>query len=679
MILQVPGDKSISQRALILGALTKGTIRVTGLLPGADPRSTAGALRALGADIPAIPPDGSEIAIRGRGVRDLLQPTEPLDLGNSGTGARLLLGVLSGQPIRATVTGDDSLRSRPMRRITDPLRRMGADFRELREEGCLPIEVVGGDLRPVEYELPVASAQVKSSLLLAGLVSGSFVLLTEPGRSRDHTERMLRAAGASVVTHAVEGGWRVELRDPPEALVPADVQVPGDFSSAAFFLVLTALGGSRGSLTLQNVGLNPTRTGLLPILKRMGMKVDVDREGNGEDDGIGEPLGSLTVRPGSLEATTVGADEIPAAIDEVPILAVAAARAQGVTRITGAEELRVKETDRLAALAQNLRAVGVEVEELDDGLEIEGSDRPLRGRVRSFDDHRIAMAFGVLGALPGNDIEVRGSEAVDVSYPTFWDDLRRVSGRSSDAEPDSAGSPGDERVDIPDGPVVTLDGPAGSGKSTTAREAAARLGFRHLDSGAFYRALTWALLQEDVPPDEWSELSAEDLDRQRVSIEPTGAGFRIQVRGRELSEELRTEEVTRHVSELARLPAVRRWLLDVQREAGSYGSLVADGRDMGTVVFPDAEVKFFLTADLEERARRRLAEGGTPDPDPEELARQARRIEARDRQDSEREHSPLRRPPDAVVLDTTEMDFEDQVRTVVLHVRAWQDAKKARP
>ena len=419
MIVTVPGDKSISQRALILAAVAEGKSRLRGLLPGADPASTAGALRALGVALPELPSDGQEVVVQGSGLGGLRPPAEPLDLGNSGTGTRLLLGVLAGQPFKAVLTGDGSLRSRPMGRVTSPLSDMGAKFRSVEVEDCLPLEVEGGPLNPIDYDLPVASAQVKSAILLAGVSGRVIVRLSEPGRSRDHTERMLSALGAAVDSRAEGERWRVELRDAPERLRPLDLDVPGDLSSAAFVLVLALLGGARGELTVRGVGINPTRTGALPVLARMGARLVVEPDA---EQG-GEPVGSITAAPTVLRATTIGAEDVIGAIDEIPILAAAAARAQGTTRITGAGELRVKETDRLRALAQNLRVIGVRVEELEDGLEVEGTDQPLAGEVDAMGDHRIAMTFGVLGALAGNDIRVRGAHVVDVSFPGFWERL----------------------------------------------------------------------------------------------------------------------------------------------------------------------------------------------------------------------------------------------------------------
>ncbi len=663
MELTVPGDKSITQRALILASLADGESRLRGLLPSADPKATAGALRALGARVPDLPDDGSEIRVRGAGLKGLEAPSAPVHLGNSGTGARLLMGVLAAQPFDVVVTGDASLRSRPMRRVTGPLERMGARFEELGEADRLPIRVRGGTLRPAEYETPVARAQVKSALLLAGLAGGVFVLVSEPDRSRDHTERMLALCGSPTVDHWNRGRWRVELRDPPERIRPLDLDVPGDFSSAAFLLALGLLGGAGPELVVKDVGLNPTRTGLLPVLERMGGRLEVE----GSTEGEGEPSGALAVRPASLRSIDLGEDEVVGVIDEIPLIAVLAARAEGITRITGAGELRVKETDRIHALVQNFRALGVDVEELDDGLVIEGSPDPLRGAVRAYDDHRIAMAFAVLGAAPGNEIRIDEPGVVDVSFPEFWQILERAAGGGDPAKAErvdsDTASVGSTRPRAE--PVVTVDGPAGSGKSSTARAVAARLGFRHLDSGALYRALTFALLERDVPVERWGDLGPGELQEIPLELRPADDSFRVLYDGRPLTDELRSDTVTEHVSRAASAGAVRSRLLELQREAARLGPLVADGRDMGTVVFPDADVKIFLTAKLEERARRRLKERTDREPEPAAITAEVDRIAERDRRDSERTLSPLRRPEDAVVLDTTDLSFEEQVRAVV--------------
>ncbi len=414
--VRVPGDKSISHRALLFAALADGESRIDGLLTGADVQSTAAALRALGCDVPPLRED--MIVVRGLGLRGLRTPDAPIDCGNSGTTARLLLGILAGHPIDAVLTGDASLRARPMRRVTEPLMRMGAVIEELGAPDRLPLRIRGGTLQPLAYESPQASAQVKSALLLAGLTGQVSVVVREPYLSRDHTERMLRAQGVPIESTEQDGSHAVAL-EPVQRLAPLELRVPRDFSSAAYFLALGVLGAA-GEMRVASVGVNPTRTGLLSVLERMGARVERCNE---RDEG-GEPVADLLARVSRLRATTIGAHEMAALIDEVPVIAVLAARAEGETRITGAQELRVKETDRIRALVENLRSVGVRVEEADDGMTIRGTDVPLRGRVSSVGDHRIAMAFGVLGALPGNAIEIDDPEVVGISFPTFWTQLQ---------------------------------------------------------------------------------------------------------------------------------------------------------------------------------------------------------------------------------------------------------------
>jgi 3-phosphoshikimate 1-carboxyvinyltransferase len=415
----VPGDKSITHRALILSALAQGTSILSGMLAADDAQRTAAALRALGIPIPQLPVDGSAVAVAGRGLHGLAEPAGVIDCGNSGTTARLLLGALAGSNLTATLTGDESLRARPMRRVTEPLARAGARFEELEQPDRLPIRIRGGSLTPIEYASPHASAQIKGALLMAGLTAGVEVRISEPILSRDHTERMLRAMGADlVISHRPGELAHVQLH-PPEFLDPLRLQVPGDFSSAAFFIAFGLL-APRGGVRIRGVGVNPTRTGMLEVLRRMGALLEEYAPCNVCD----EPVADLIATPTRLLGTSIGAAEIPALIDEIPILAILAARAEGETIITGAEELRVKESDRIAAIAGNLRGIGVDVEELPDGLVIHGSDVPLAGSVTCVNDHRIAMAFGVLATLPGNEIVIDDPACAQISYPTFWDQLR---------------------------------------------------------------------------------------------------------------------------------------------------------------------------------------------------------------------------------------------------------------
>lgn len=435
MRARVPGDKSLTQRALILASLAEGESRLAGLLHGGDAASTARALRSLGAEIPPLPPDGGEVIIRGVGLRGLCAPKARLDLRNSGTGTRLLMGVLAGCEAEATLTGDTSLRQRPMARVIDPLSKMGARFRYLGEMGRLPVRVHGRrPLQAIDWPSQVASAQVKSSILLAGLTGGAYALVTEPRQSRDHTERLFRSVGVSVVEHAVGDGWRVEMRDPPAVIRPLDLHVPGDISSAAFLFAAAAMGGAGDEgVTVEHVGLNPTRTAFLDVLERMGARIDIELE-PGSDAPDREPVGQVTVRPGGLRATTVRGSEIPRLIDELPLIAVLGARAVGTTKISDAEELRTKESDRIHAVVRNLRTLGVEVAEYQDGLDVHGSDEPIRGAVRAFEDHRIAMGFGILNTLRSCTVEVDDPYVADVSFPGFWALMTEVerAGRRSD-------------------------------------------------------------------------------------------------------------------------------------------------------------------------------------------------------------------------------------------------------
>ena len=675
LTIRVPGDKSITQRALILGGLADGESRIRGVLRGSDPVATGQALGALGVDIAGLVGSaGGELRIRGRGLRAWRQPNEALDLCNSGTGVRLLAGALAAQPLAAVLRGDASLSGRPMRRIAEPLGRMGATVEYLERDGHLPMRVTGGALTPLCHESAVASAQVKSAVLLAGVGAGVAVEVREPRRSRDHSERMLEAMGVRVVEEEAAGSWCVKIAKSPPRLEPLDMEVPGDFSSAAFLVAWALLADCRAPLTVRGAGLNPTRTGLLPVLGRMGARIEVVSRGTAG----GERTGDLRVsaEPARLKAVEVSGDEIPGMIDEVPILAVLAARAEGVTRITGAGELRVKESDRLAALAVNLRRIGVAAEELPDGLEIEGTDRPLSGLVETFHDHRIAMAFGVLGATPGCEVRVNDPTVADVSFPGFWGLLGRVRDKGARVGHTRIGrSSVGGLEDFRDAPghgclVVAIDGSAGSGKSTTAAAVAARLGFRHLDSGAIYRAVTLQLLESGRSGVAWERATPDELSDLGIDVKWSGQGMRVRAGGRPVREEaLRSERVTAMVSQVAAIPAVRAHLLELQCTAARGPGLVAEGRDMGTVVFPGAEVKVFLDADPRERARRRLLQRGVP-PDPAEVEAEAARLTRRDQRDASRSVAPLLRAGDAVLLDTTDLDPAAQTDAIVRLVKA---------
>lgn len=408
--VRVPGDKSISHRALILASLANGASRLENILDSADIQSTAEALRALGASIPAF---SAKMYVQGL---EMHSPREPLNCGNSGTSARLLAGVIAGAGLKATLIGDDSLSRRPMVRVAEPLRAMGARV-ELAPQGGLPMTIDGeGDKTGIDYESSTASAQVKSAILIAAVLGGVRARVHEPQLSRDHTERMLLARGVQVHRK----GTAVSI-PPAQTIRPADVRVPADTSSAAFFVALALLADS-GELRLTDVCLNPTRTGFFEVLRRMGADIQIiDRREEG-----GESIGTIVVGPAQLRGTEVTPQEIPALIDELPLFACVAARAEGESTVHGASELRVKESDRIATIVNNLKTLGATADERPDGFRIVGGKNPMRGKIVTQADHRIAMSFGVLGALSGNQIKVDDPGCVGVSYPEFWKELARV-------------------------------------------------------------------------------------------------------------------------------------------------------------------------------------------------------------------------------------------------------------
>jgi 3-phosphoshikimate 1-carboxyvinyltransferase len=410
--LHVPGDKSISHRAALLGALAHGVTTVEGFLRADDCLATLRCLRALGI---VIEETDDRLIIRGGALRE---PEDVLDVGNSGTTLRLLAGVLSGQPFHSVLTGDASIRRRPMDRVAEPLRLMGARISGRAGGRLAPLSIVGGGLRGIAYTSPVASAQVKSAVLLAGLFAEGETAVREPSLSRDHTERMLGAFGVGVLRSGLEARFRG-----PATLRATIVRVPGDLSSAAFFLVAGAVvPGSE--IVVEDVGLNPTRAGVLDVLRMMGASIrvtDLREEG-------GEPRGAVVVRAGRLHGTTIEGDLIPRTIDELPVLAVAACLAEGETVIRDAAELRVKESDRIAALARELGRLGATIEARPDGLAIIGGRRLRGGRVSSGGDHRIAMALAIAGLCADGPVTIDDSACIRISFPGFEAALRQVTG-----------------------------------------------------------------------------------------------------------------------------------------------------------------------------------------------------------------------------------------------------------
>ena len=419
--VRVPGDKSISHRALLFGAIAEGTTRIEGLLPAEDPLSTAACLRAMGVKVSEIVA-GEPVLVEGVGLEGLQEPADVLNCGNSGTTMRLMLGLLAGRAGRHFVlTGDGSLRGRPMRRVGAPLAEMGAVIHGRKDGNFAPLAVLGQLLRGTTIRTPVASAQVKSAILLAGLTADGPTTVIEPAQSRDHSERMLRAFGAEL---AVGGPGLTEvIVTPGSRLTGQNVVVPGDISSAAFWLVAGAITPG-AELTVENVGLNPSRTGILEVLEQMGARLEVLNQ----RDVAGEPVGDLRVSHGPLRAFEIGGALIPRLVDEIPVLAVAACCAEGVSRIGDAGELRVKETDRLAVMARQLGAMGARISEFADGMAITGPTALEGATVDSETDHRVAMSLAVAAGIARGNTVLHRPEAAAVSYPDFWDDLRQLGG-----------------------------------------------------------------------------------------------------------------------------------------------------------------------------------------------------------------------------------------------------------
>jgi 3-phosphoshikimate 1-carboxyvinyltransferase len=617
--VRTPGEKSISHRAVLLGALAEGTSRVTGLSDGADVAASLAAVEAMGAGVER-PADGT-VVIRGGRAR-LHAPPAALDCGNSGTSMRLLAGLVAGFGWETELVGDDSLSARPMDRVAEPLTAMGAQVEGRGDRQLPPLRVRGGNLRGIDWTPSVASAQVKSAILLAGLSAGGTTVVREPVTTRTHTEEMLAEGGADVTVGPWGAGRVVSVRS--SSLRPVDRSVPGDPSAAAFFVVAgCVVPGSR--VTVARVYGGPARLGFVSVLQRMGALVAIE-------PGDGGTV-SITASFGSLRGTEVPASEIPS-LDEVPALAVAAAVAEGTTVFTDVGELRVKEVDRLAAVAAMVESFGATASVEGDTLAVTGTGGMLRrARVDSLGDHRMAMASAVaaLATPPGDRSIITGFGAVATSYPRFADDLAALIGGPHAPRP----------------LLVAIDGPAGAGKSTVSTRVAERVGLDRLDTGAMYRAVAASALARGIRVDDVAAVAAL---AKAATLE---VGDRVVIDGADVTGEIRSPAVGRAVSVVAANIEVRQSLVERQREwAEAHGGGVVEGRDIGSVVFPRAQLKVFLTATPEERARRR------DDEAPEGLAR-------RDRIDSTRDASPLREAEDAHRLDTTGRTVHDVVEEVL--------------
>ncbi len=617
--IHTPGEKSISHRAVLIGALAEGASVIHGLSDGADVAASLAAVEALGAGVERH--DDGTVVVHGGRAR-LHRPVAALDCGNSGTSMRLLTGLVAGFDWETELVGDESLSARPMDRVAEPLGLMGATVAGEGPRCQPPLRVRGGVLHGIDWTSKVASAQVKSALILAGLSADGTTIVREAVTTRTHTEEMLTEAGADLTVEPWGEGRIVRVR--ASSLEPVERTVPGDPSASAFFVVAGCVAPD-SSIDVAGVYSGPARLGYVSVLRRMGAPITLFP---------GDP-GTTTIRAtwGPLRATEVRASEIPS-LDEIPALAVAASVAQGTTVFSDVGELRVKEVDRLTAVAAMVEAFGARATIAGDTLAITGLGGPLRGaRFDSHGDHRMAMAAAVaaLAARPEERSLITGFGAVETSYPTFAEDLARLAIRTPAPRP----------------LLVAIDGPAGAGKSTVSTAVAERLGVDRLDTGAMYRAVAALALERGTAPDDTDAVAA------LAAASTIDVGEQVTIDGLDVTGLIRSPDVGRAVSVVAANPQVRRHLVERQRAwARAHGGGVVEGRDIGSVVFPEAEVKVYLTASAQERARRRNDEA------PDGVAR-------RDRIDSTRDASPLREAEDAHRLDTTGRTVQDVVEEVL--------------
>jgi len=628
--VSIPGDKSISHRALMLASQAPGTTTIHGLLEGHDVLNTAKALDSLGVSIKR---KGDAWIVKGVGIGGLSESKDVLDMGNSGTSTRLLMGLVTPYPFTTFFTGDDSLRSRPMKRVITPLVEMGASF-AARDGERLPLALKGTTTpHSITYRLPVASAQVKSAILLAGLNTPGKTTVIEPVATRDHTENMLEFFGIKIerkkqadgaVAITVEGKQPIKSSD-------HEIRVPGDPSSAAF-LVVAALLTKNSDITISNVCINPLRTGLFTTLKEMGAALAFTNE---RMIG-GEKVADIAVKSSGLKAVTVPAERAPSMIDEYPILAVAAAFAKGETVMHGLSELRIKESDRLAAIVESLTACGVKARAEGDSLYVTGGSVPGGATINTRYDHRIAMSFLVMGMASEKPVTIDDASAIATSFPNFVELMNSIGANLS--------TPNTPHATRHTPLIIAIDGPAASGKGTLARRLAEHFGFDYLDTGSLYRAVGLKLVYSGKDPHNREDAmhAAETIDAEDLA-----------------NPRLRQERIGQAASVVSAFPEVRGALLNYQRHfaKGKKGA-VLDGRDIGTVVCPNADFKFFVTATLYARAKRRHRElqGEGIEVIFESVLEDLRE---RDERDEKRAVAPLKPAEDAIIMDTSTLDASE--------------------
>lgn len=640
----VAGDKSISHRALMLGSQILGTTQIYGLLEGEDVLRTATALNSLG--VTTHRNSQGVWSVTGVGVGGLAESADVLDMGNSGTSTRLLMGLVTPYNFTTFFTGDASLRGRPMGRVITPLTLIGAGF-NAREGDRLPAALKGAkNPLPITYSLPVASAQVKSAVLLAGLNTPGITTVIEKEATRDHTENMLEYFGFELKKQQLEDASLSisVIGKPHQRLGEYEIFVPSDPSSAAF-LAVSALICPDSDLTIRNVCVNPLRIGLFTTLKEMGAKIEFINQRKI----TGEPVADIRIKYSKLKAVTVPASRAPSMIDEYPILAVAAAFAKGESIMHGISELRVKESDRLAAIIAALTSCGVSARAQGDSLYIKGSGVPPKGGalIATNFDHRIAMAFLVMGMASRQPITVDDATAINTSFPDFSELCNSLGARiySPRLTPCSHSSP----------PlVIAIDGPAASGKGTLARRLAEHLNLEYLDTGSLYRAVGMKIIYAGREP---SDLQAALEAAQAIDAEDLA------------NPRLRQERIGQAASIVSAFPEVRAALLEFQRKFAKKSAIagrgaVLDGRDIGTVVYPDADFKFFITATLFARAKRRHKEleGQGIAVIFESVLEDLRE---RDERDEKRMVAPMRPADDAYIIDSSKMDASEVFKAAI--------------
>ncbi len=621
--IRAPGDKSCSHRALMLAAAAAGRSEVEGLLEGDDVLNTARCVAALGAKVERL--GAGRWRIEGVGEKGFTSPSKDLDFGNSGTGARLMMGLIAGHDVTARMVGDKSLSARPMERVLGPLREMGVKA-ETSEGGRLPATVTGGGLKAIRYAPPQASAQVKSAVLLAGLRADGETVIEEKEATRDHTERMLRAFGVEVDVEPREDSGPVVKVKGGQKLLAAKADVPGDPSSAAF-AVAAAILSADGDVTVEAVMDNETRIGFFTAAQALGADIELEYDGVA----TGEELMKVRARSSKLKGAEIDPALAPSMIDEYPILAVLAAFAEGETIVSGAAELRVKESDRIAAICAMLRANGVEVEETADGFIVQGcgpAGVPGGGTVEARHDHRIAMSALVMGTAAKAPVAVDDVAMIATSYPDFFAHMKTIG------------------ADMRDGMVVAIDGTTASGKGTMAKRVAEAFGLPYLDTGLLYRAVAAAALRDGV-----------DMSDEAKCAE---IAARLELSDFE-ERDLRGSKIGAAASIAASHGAVRKALFDKQRAfAQQAGGAVLDGRDIGTVIAPDADYKFWVDADVAVRAGRRFRELvslGEAVSEADVLAQ----LKERDERDRTRKDAPALAAEDAVQVDTSGMTPDEVV------------------